>query len=226
MVALIAIALLAQALPPAPAAAIDPSVAASAQAIPAMPGDLSLAEFSSAERAVLDEKLRRYFDGEKREGFFWLGAGAAAAGFSTGAAVSSSDEAHGAIAPIAAIGLVQLGAAAVLFWRTDAQMARLSEMLVHRPCAFFAEEPARMQQVNRGFAIYPPIETVTLLGGAAMAGFGAAGKRGFLEGAGFGLVAQSVVMLVFDQFAAARAGTYERAIREAAMAHAGSCSAK
>ena len=83
-----------------------------------------------------------------------------------------------------------------------------------------------MRRVARGFSIYLPIEATTLVGGAAMAGFGAAGRRGFLEGAGFGLAAQSVVMLVFDQFAAGRAVEYERAIREAASEHGHACAAK
>lgn len=236
MFALLALALLAQAqpavareapLPPAPAAAIDPSQTPSATS-PAhdgetQPHELSTNAFPLGERTLLDAQMRSYFAGEKNEGWFWVGAGVSALAVGGGLSASQSNIANGASYPLLDISVVQFGAALYLFWRTGDQVSRLSDLLANHPCAFFAEEPARMKRVIRGFKIYLPVEATTLIGGAAMAGFGATGHHDFLQGAGWGLVAQSVVMLVFDQFAAARAETYERELRESAQQHISQC---
>jgi len=83
-----------------------------------------------------------------------------------------------------------------------------------------------MRRVARGFSIYLPIEATTLVGGAAMAGFGATSRHDFLQGAGWGLVAQSVAMLIFDQFAAGRAVTWQHQLDEAARVEASHCPAR
>jgi hypothetical protein len=236
MLAFFALALLAQAqpAPPRDSAASEPSgrlsapaAAVDARAQPAWPAqaarDLLPEEFPPSERARLDAELREYFAGEKREAWFWSGAGVLALGAGGALSAAQSDVAHGASYPLLDISVVQFGAALYLFWRTGDQVAQLSEQLEEHPCAFFAAEPTRMRRVNRGFSIYLPVEAATLVGGAAMAGVGATGKHDFLQGAGFGLVAQSVVMLVFDQFASARAQLYQQELDDAERRHAGQC---
>ncbi len=59
-----------------------------------------------------------------------------------------------------------------------------------------------------------------------MAGFGSTSHHDFLQGAGWGLVAQSVAMLMFDQFAAARAVTWQHQLDEAARVLPASCPAR
>ena len=196
--ALLSIALLAQALPPAPAAALDP-------------GAPSL----TPQQAALDARMRTYFAGEKNEGWAWLGVSLAATGASAGLMAASGDAAHGASYPLVDVGLVQLAASIYLLVHTGTQIDDRAAQIRRDPCAFLDTETKRMHGVLTRLHIATLVEALALAGGAGMAGAGATEHRDFLQGAGWGLVAQSVTMLVFDGFAATRAEEYERDLKSA-----------
>ncbi len=160
------------------------------------------------EHRALDAALRDYFAGEKQAAWAWLGVGLLAAGASSGLGAAPSDAAQGASFPLIDIAVIQLGGALWLLWHNDDQLARLQTQLADDPCAFFADEPARIRRAKLRYSIAIPIEATTLVGGAAMAGLGFTNKHDFVAGAGLGLVAQSLILIVFDQFAKGRADAY------------------
>ncbi len=80
-----------------------------------------------------------------------------------------------------------------------------------------------MRRTKLRLEVAQPVEALALVAGAGMAGWGAAQDHKLLEGAGFGLIAQSVITLVFDQFAAARSQAYAGALADGARAHAREC---
>lgn len=205
---LLALVLLAQLVPsqPAPAVNADSALVPSQADAPVKP--------PAPTAALMDTELRTYFAGEKHEAYAWLGVGAAMAGGGTYFALREERFSHGLAIPMLAVSAIQLGAAAVLFYRTDEQVTALSAELAKDPRRYVGEEGGRMAKVNRGFDVYKWVELGCFGSGLVMSGVGGAINKDLLLGAGIGLVAQSVAMLLFDHFAEQRARLYDRQIQD------------
>jgi hypothetical protein len=166
------------------------------------------------DKARMTEGMHAYFHGEKWEGPVFFGAGLAAGGVGALLVTRSDELARGAAYPLFGIGLVQLIVGAVVFLRTDAQVARLDQQLAKDPAAFKKEESARIKGVNTQFIALAIIESVLIAGGTATA-IVAAQKDccRTLQGIGLGLAGQGAVTLALDLFAAARAREYTDNLR-------------
>lgn len=200
------------ALPSAPAIALDPAARQDVSVNTRALGD-----------ALLEAQMRAYFASEKKAAWWWAGTGVTALLVGGALGGANTDASQGASYPLLDISVVQLAGAIYLFWTNGDRVVALSDQLANHRCQFLAEESARMRRLDLRLAIAQPIEALALVAGAGMAGWGATQDHKFLEGAGFGLIAQSVITLVFDQFASARSQTYSRALQAASRAHASEC---
>jgi hypothetical protein len=160
----------------------------------------------------LQRELHTYFDGEKREGVAFLGAGITA--FGAGAVLFSRRTAfaRGVAWPVVSIGVIQTAAGIIVHSRTDAQVARLDAQLATDPMALRASELARMQRVDREFVLLKWAELGLAAAGVGVTTIAIAAEEETLEGVGVGLTIQSTAMLLLDLFAAERASTYTDAL--------------
>jgi hypothetical protein len=149
--------------------------------------------------------MSRYFDAERAESAVFLACALAAAVASTAlAAVRSPYRAMAG--PMLGAGLVQLVTGGTIFLRTPGQVARLTRQLRASPAAYRAEETARMQRVQRRFALYKRIEIGLLAVGLALASIDAYGRT--LYAVGMGLILEAGLMLALDLRAERRGQRY------------------
>lgn len=116
---------------------------------------------------------------------------------------------NGAAYPVGAIALAHLIIGGTVYFRTDKQLAALMEGLKMFPKEMLVAEQQRMGQVMANFEKYKNVEMLLFFLGLAFVMGGAflgAGK--FMLGTGTGLSLQAALTLVFDLFAAYRAGFY------------------
>jgi len=166
------------------------------------------------DKARMKEDMHSYFHGEKWEGPFFFGAGLAAAGAGTVLVTRKDEIARGAAYPLYAVGLVQLIVGAVVFLRTDAQVARLDRQLAAKPLEFKSKELTRIKRVNNEFIALAVIESLLVAGGVTTAAVAATHDCcRTLQGVGLGLAGQGAVMLALDLFAAQRAREYTDSLR-------------
>jgi hypothetical protein len=153
-------------------------------------------------------ELLVYFAAEKQGALLLVGIGVAAWVLAASLWLSGSPL-RATAWPLAAVGLAQIVFGVGLLLRTDPQVARLLEGLRSRPRATVALELARMQRVNRSFAVLEAVETAVLLAGLSMA-LALRTRHPAWSAVGMGLVLQAAVTLVFDLFADHRALVYTR----------------
>ncbi|MFO0579472.1 MAG: hypothetical protein U1A78_36205 [Polyangia bacterium] len=177
------------------------------------------------DRAALQGAMRSYFYGEKWQGPWFMGAGAISIAAGAGLVAQDSDFMRGTSYPLFAVGAIQLIAGAVIFFRSDGQLAKLSRGLAHNPAEYrssedrrirlvHASELRRIRRVNLEFELVTILESLILVGGVATASVGAARHDDVVKGVGVGLVIESVAMLALDLVAARRALLYTRRLEQ------------
>lgn len=164
------------------------------------------------DRDAMRTDMRAYFWGEKWEGPFFMGVGAAGLLAGSALAAQDSDFMRGTGYPMIAIGAVQALAGAIIFFRTDAQLARLEKLLAERPSELRERELKRIRRINLQFELLAAAESMLIIGGGITASVGAARKNDLLKGVGLGLVIESVATLTLDLFAAQRALRYTNSL--------------
>jgi len=123
---------------------------------------------------------------------------------------TTGDLARGAAIPIGVFAVLHFVVGASVFFRAGHQSRRLSAQLKHDPAQFLAAETQRMAQVQANFEKYKMAEQLLFfLGCGFLAGGAFLGGGDYMAGAGAGLCIQSAFTLVFDLFAAYRAGFYQ-----------------
>ena len=108
--------------------------------------------------------------------------------------------------PLVAIALIQLVVGSTVFFRTDAQVAKLQQEYSAAPADFKRDETARMQVVMKNFSLYKLIEIALLAVGVGL--ILSMRQHDMALGIGAGLVIQSAFMLSLDLFAEARGEDY------------------
>jgi hypothetical protein len=111
---------------------------------------------------------------------------------------------------VMAVGLLELGVGGAVYFRTDAQVERLTRQLKSDPSGFALAEMKRIERVNRSFRMLGRIEIALMIGGALLFGVGLARRNLVLQGVGLGLAIQAAIALGFDSLAAQRALDYFR----------------
>jgi hypothetical protein len=166
------------------------------------------AAFGSLDRSAMRTEMKRYFFGEKWQGPFFMGTGAAGLVIGSSLAAQDSDFMRGTGYPMIAVGALQALVGAIIFFRTDAQLARLERLLDQNPTELRARELSRIRRINLQFELLAATESLLLVGGAITATAGAARRNDLLKGVGLGLVIESVATLALDLVAAQRALRY------------------
>lgn len=191
----------------------------------AAPDSAPQAPVRELDRVALQGAMRSYFYGEKWQGPWFMGAGVVSIGAGAALVAQDSDFMRGTAYPLFAVGAIQLIAGAVLFFRSDGQLARLSRGLAHNPAEYRGSEERRIRQVhgselrrirrvNLEFELVTVLESLILMGGVATAAAGASRHNDLLKGVGVGLVIESVAMLALDLVAARRALGYTRTLQQ------------
>jgi hypothetical protein len=167
---------------------------------------------AALDAPAMTEAMHSYFHGEKWEGPFFAGAGVLAGGAGAFLLAQPSDLARGAAWPLLGVGLIQLAAGAVVFFRTDAQVAALDRLLLEDPARYRNDETSRIGRVNTTFRVLIATEIAIAAGGLAAAGAGRVMGSDVVVGIGLGLLAQGLAMLVLDAVAMERADRYTEAL--------------
>jgi hypothetical protein len=166
----------------------------------------------ASEPSAGRDALHRYFDGEWAERWAFGGLGVASLATAGALWAEGGAPARGAAVPVALVGLLQLGLAFGLQLRTPAQVAALDALLTNDPPRFLAQESARMRRVNQGFAVYRVVVVGLFMAGTALAGIGGVSEVRALVGAGLGLGAEALLMLLLDFFADGRGRAWEASL--------------
>lgn len=146
-----------------------------------------------------------YFSTEKRESLLFIAVGLTAV--AVGIWLLATAHAYRGMAyPFIAIAAIQLIVGATVYFRTDAQVAALRDLVEADAQRYVREERARMETVQRSFTIYKWIEVALLACGI----IGVLALRGhpLLHGVAVGLMVQSALMLTADLVAEHRADKY------------------
>jgi energy-converting hydrogenase Eha subunit C len=157
----------------------------------------------------MHESLIKYFQAEKAESLLFMLVGLVAI------AIAIWLWMHGhrlkAMAyPLVAIALIQLVVGGSVYFRTDAQVAQLTQQSKSEPKQFQQAETSRMQTVMKNFTLYKGIEMALVLIGMLMILFFQ--RYDTAAAIGAGLVLQSAFMLCLDMFAEARGQDYLKAL--------------
>lgn len=164
--------------------------------------------------AQMTSSMRRYFDGEKEEGWVFGGAGLLSLGAGSYLLTRDDGMSQGAAIPNLAVGLVETIFGVVLLVRTEGQIADRRARIAAEPAAWRTEELARIDRVNTTFRILFWSEMVLAVGGTGSAIAAAFAHEPTWEGVSIGIAVQAAVLLVLDLFAAARATRYTGALRD------------
>jgi hypothetical protein len=172
---------------------------------------LLFAGAADAQVAPMREAMHEYFDGEAAGSW---GFGTAGVVSLTGAGVGlfAADDRlyHGAAYPMAAVGLIQLGAGLVLGLRTHRQVVERDTWL--NEGTFWKHERPRMRRVQLQFALLEVVEIGLAVVGAGIAAYGGAKRDHLVAGIGLGLAVEAGSMLVMDHAASYRADRYVHAM--------------
>ena len=155
------------------------------------------------------QAMNEYFSAEKSESLFFIVAGVIAIGL----ALWLWSEGHrlkSMAFPLVAIALIQLVVGCTVFFRTDAQVAKLQQDFSTAPSEFKSAETARMTVVMKNFSLYKMTEITLLAIGIGLILL--MRQHDLALGLGAGLVIQSALMLLLDLFAETRGEDYLTAL--------------
>lgn len=157
--------------------------------------------------------MHTYFDLEKTAALYgMLGAGVAGG---TGAyLITQNDLSKGIGYSLMGVGVIGLVVGGTVYWRTDAQQAKLEKQLAANPHDYKRFEGARMKNVNNQFTILKIAEISLFAGGVATAVVGITQNSDLTTGIGIGLTLDALLLFVFDYFAESRAHVYAQRIAD------------
>jgi hypothetical protein len=155
------------------------------------------------------KQMTDYFHAEKAEALLFMVIGLVAIAIATWLWMNGHRLKAMAF-PLVAIALIQLVVGGSVYFRTDAQLARLSQQATAAPAEFKTAETTRMQVVMKNFKLYKGIEIALIALGMLLIAF--LQRHDMAAAIGAGLVLQSSVMLCLDMFAEARGQDYLKSL--------------
>jgi hypothetical protein len=152
-----------------------------------------------------------YFKGEKNLGYFLIVLGIAVLVFAGYLWQGHRDWlAYGMIIPLLLFGLAGIGGGAGLAYRTDRQIAALTNLYQTDKPAFAAQEAARMQKVN---ANWPRLKLAYAVIIVISLGLFFLVKKDWATGLSLALILICSMLLIVDVFAEKRAIIYTEQIK-------------
>jgi hypothetical protein len=159
----------------------------------------------------MQRAMRAYFAAAKRGAAVFLVAGLISIAASAVLWVSPT-RLRGMVAPLAAIGLLQVAAGATVLARTHRRSTRLRGLLAADPARCRREEQERMRRARIWFRIFKAVEMVVLTAGLTLMLLFPRPHPAYA--AGLACVLQGSVTLVLDRLAERRAEDYAAALRQ------------
>jgi hypothetical protein len=158
---------------------------------------------------MTNQDITKYFLAEKSESLFFILLGIVAIGVAVyGLVFQKTAFVVGAAIPMVLVGLIQLVVGTSVYFRSDKDIARVSQMMQQERTKIATEELPRMQVVNKNFDVYKTIEIILLITGLLLVAFFYKQVNSFWLGLGITLSIESAIMLVLDFFAERRADIY------------------
>ena len=108
--------------------------------------------------------------------------------------------------PLIAVAVIQITVGAIVYFRSPADIKRVSEMIQSDKTRIQSEEIPRMRVVMKNFVLYRNIELALILIGVALYFYFPAST--LFRGLGLGLFLQAAFMLGLDYFAESRGKVY------------------
>jgi FtsH-binding integral membrane protein len=160
----------------------------------------------------MTESMHSYFREEKSEALFFLIAGILSLGLSVWAFFFNRERFFVGLAiPVLVVGLIQLVVGAVVFFRTQQQVAGLEDLFATDPAKFATSELERMITVMNNFRLYKWVEIGFVVSGLLLIIFNV---PGFLQGIAVGLLLQGSIMLSLDIVAERRGVSYQQELHQ------------
>lgn len=174
----------------------------------AQPAQAAEAPAAAVDTQAMRLSMHRYFGGEKNGGIWLMSVGAPAAVVGAGLLFHSGEFYRGLGYPLLALGAAEFFGGLIFYLNTNRRVPRLDQQLRRTPAAFAAAELTRIRRVNRELSFLTAVELTLMVASGTMAGVGALRGLDTLSGVGTGLLVQSTVLFIYDQFAARRALRY------------------
>ena len=173
----------------------------------------TLAPAGEPSAVALQASLEAYYRGERLAMVPFLGAGVATAATGAGLFIGADDLRRGAAWPLLTVGVLEHVAGVALSARSMPHLQELTVLQQENPAAFLTQERAHLHRITHLFQ--PALlvaEAVVTVAGGAMAGIGAYANQRTVEGIGFGLGLQGLVLFLLDWAVLDRAAAYEAAL--------------
>lgn len=151
--------------------------------------------------------IQTYFQAEKQGGFIAMAIGIVACSVGGGVLLKAGSPFYtGLSIPMVVIGIIQVMVGAAVARRSDLQADDLDKLLSESPAEFQALEGPRMTAVLRNFVRIKWMEVLFIGLGLLMVLLNQ--EFNFTKGLGAGMLAQGLLMFLFDFFAEKRGKEY------------------
>lgn len=177
-----------------------------AYAVPCHATDLPPAAVS---RTAIAGDLRGYYVGERTSAYVLMAFGAASVGAGSVLVTRDTDFARGFGWPLLTLGALETLGAVFYAFQVGAEIRQYEGLLARDPAGFHRQETDHIHGTTARFIAYRLVELGLVIAGGGIATYGFAADRDVWKGAGLGLAAVSLPLLVIDSVNNARAGAYQ-----------------
>jgi len=172
------------------------------------------ADEPAPSRAAIGDDLRSYYAGERNSAYVVGGLGVLAIGGGSALVTRDTDFARGLGWSLLAIGTVDVIGAVFYTFQVASQVERYESLLAQDPAEYKHVEGDHITGTTSRFVGYKLGELGLVLTGAGIATYGFASGRDAWKGAGIGVAAMALPVLVIDTINGARAARYRDRVRE------------
>jgi hypothetical protein len=166
------------------------------------------ADDAPAARATIGDDMRGYYAGERNSAYVVGGLGVLALGGGSALVTRNNDFARGMGWAFLSIGAIDVIGAVFYAFQVRAQVEHYETLLAHDPADYKRVEYDHISGTTSRFLGYKLGELGLVLTGAGIATYGFASNRDAWKGAGIGVAAMALPVLVIDTINGARAARY------------------
>jgi hypothetical protein len=166
------------------------------------------------DSTTIESDLHSYYGGERSSAYIAAGLGAASAGVGGVLVTRDSDFARGMGWPLLGLGAIELIGGIGYAISVNAEIDHYAELLHRDPVAFQREEVAHIRGTTSRFVFYRLTEFAFLAAGTGIAIYGFASDKDAWKGAGIGIAAFALPLVVIDTINDARAHRYLRDLEQ------------
>jgi hypothetical protein len=172
------------------------------------------ADDAPAARAAMGDDMRGYYAGERNSAYVVGGLGVAALGGGGALVTRDGDFARGMGWALVSIGAIDVVGAIFYTFQVSSQVDRYESLLAHDPGEYKRVEYDHISGTTSRFVGYKLGELGLVLTGAGIATYGFSSNRDAWKGAGIGVAAMALPVLVIDTINGARAARYRDSVHD------------